>query len=203
MNWHLQELWKRAIEKKDRITGADVIITYEHHEVHAGSSFHVSYSVVTANTDDHVTAILFRTPKYGGLCHIIATFTASNPAEAIVNEAPTLGAPTAGSDKVVLNRNRNSAAISSVQSLEATPTVGSVTKANATEFGNITLSAGTELEHIYMAGGDGPQAVGGVNRGTQEWILKNNTIYAFYLQNTGASANTHSISLDWYEHINK
>jgi hypothetical protein len=202
-NWHIIELWKRAIEKKDRSTSADVVIDHEHHEVHAGSSFHVSYSLTTASSDDDVTAIMFKTPNSGKFGHMIATFSASNPAEAIINEGPTLADSGDGSDKVILNRNRNSAKISSMQSLEDTPTVGSVTKMNETEWTAVGVSAGTELEHIFLAGGDGPKAVGGVSRGTQEWILKHDTIYVFYLQNTGASANTHVISLDWYEHTNK
>ena len=132
-----------------------------------------------------------------------STLRCSDPAEAIINEAPTLTDSGDGSDKVVLNRNRNSTTTSTVLSLEDTATEGSVTKMNESEWTEVGVSSGTELEHVFLAGGSGPFAVGGVERGSQEWILKQNTIYVFYLQNTGAAANTHSISLDWYEHTNK
>ncbi len=201
-NWHLQELWKRALAKRDGITGADIGINFDHHKIHDRDSFHVSYSVVTANSDDDVTAIMFKTSNTAERIHIVATFTSSDPAEAIINEAPTLADSGDGSDKAVLNRYRDSTKTSTVQSLEDTPTLGSATTMNETEWTNVGVSSGTELEHIFFAGGSGPQAVGGGSRGTQEWVLKQNTIYVFYLQNTGANANTHAISLDWYENTN-
>lgn len=187
----------------DANTWAQNVIDYEHHELHAGSAFHVGYSVTTANSDNDVTAIMFKTPNTTRWIHIIATFSCSAAAEAIINEGPTLADSGDGTDKVVLNRDRNSGTTSTVQSLEDTPTVGSVTTMNEAEWTAVGVSAGTELAHEFLAAGTGPKAAGGVSRGTQEWILKQNTIYVFYLQNTGASANAHSISLDWYEHTNK
>ena len=189
--------------RMDLSTHSLQVIDYEHHEIHSGSSFHVSYSVTTANSDDDVTAIMFTTPNTSKWIHMVATFNAGAAAEAIILEAPTLADSGDGSDKVVLNRNRNSTTTSLVQSLEDTPTVGSVTTMNETEWTAVGVSAGTELEHEFLVGGTGPKAAGGVARGTQEWILKQNTIYVFYLQNTGANANAHSISLDWYEHADK
>jgi len=191
-------IWAESLN--DAATNAKVDITYEHHEVHAGSSFHVGYSVTTASNDNDVTGIMLKTPDTAKECHLIATFTCSDPAEAIINEAPTLADSGDGSDKVVLNRDRNSSKTSTVQSLEDTATVGSVTTMNETEWTAVGVSSGTELEHVWLQGGSGPKAVGGTSRGEQEWILKQNTVYVFYLQNTGANDNAHSISLDWYEH---
>lgn len=189
--------------RADASTHALEVIEYEHHEIHGGSGFHVGYSVVTANSDDDVTGIMFKTPNTTKWVHVVATFNCSDPAEAIINEAPTLADAGDGADKVVLNRNRNSATTSTVASLEDTPTVGSVTTMNEAEWTAVGVSGGTELEHEYLAGGSGPKALGGVTRGSQEWVLKQNTIYVFYLQNTGANANSHSISIDWYEHTDK
>ena len=189
-----------------RLDGASeslVVIENAHSKTHDGSSFHISYSRVTASSDDDVTAIMFKTPNTTKWGHIVATFTASNPAEAIINEAPTLADSGDGSDKVILNRQRNSSETSVMQSLEDTPTVGSATKMDETEWTAVGVTGGTELEHVFLAGGDGPQAVGGPSRGTEEWVMKQNTIYVFYLQNTGANANTHTISLDWYETVSK
>lgn len=189
--------------RMDPTTNALNMITYEHHEIHDENSFHVSYSVVTANSDDDVTGIMFKTPNTIRWDHITATFTCSDPAEAIINEDPTLADSGDGTDKVVLNRDRNSGVASTVLSLDDAATVGSVTTMNETEWGDVGVSAGTELDHVFLAGGSGPQAVGGVSRATQEWVLKQNTVYVFYLQNTGSNPNTHAISLDWYEHSNK
>lgn len=179
------------------------VIEYEHHEIHSGSSFHAEYSVTTANSDDDVTGIMFKTPNTTKWAHMVVTVTASDPAEAIINEAPTLADSGDGADLAVYNRDRNSTKTSTLKSMEDTPTVGSLTSMNETEWTAVGVSSGTEIEHIFLAGGSGPQAVGGVSRGSQEWILKQDTIYVIYLQNTGANANSHTISLDWYEHSNK
>lgn len=193
-------------ENYDSATRAATTISYEHHEIHSGSSFHAEYSLTTGNADDDVTGILFTTPNTTKWSHMIVTVSASAPAEAIINEGPTLADSGDGSDLAVFNRDRNSTKTSTLQSLEDTPTVGSLTSMNETEWTNIGVSAGTELEHVFLAAGGGPQAVGGTNRGTQEWILDANTTYAVYLQNTGApgvDGNTHYVGLDWYEHTNK
>ena len=146
---------------------------------------------------------MFKTSNTTKWAHMTVTVSASDPAEAIINEAPTLADSGDGSDLSVYNRDRNSSKTSTLQSLEDTPTVGSLTKMNEAEWTAVGVSSGTELEHIYLAGGSGPRAVGGTSRASQEWILKQNTIYVIYLQNTGASANAHFVGLDWYEHTNK
>jgi hypothetical protein len=193
-------------ESVDSATRAATIIEYEHHEIHSGSSFHAEYSLTTGNTDADVTGILFKTPNTTKWSHMVITVSASVAAEAIINEAPTLADSGDGSDLAVFNRDRNSTKTSTLQSLEDAPTVGSLTKMNETEWTDIGVSAGTELEHLFLGGGSGPRAVGGSSRGTQEWVLDANTIYAVYLQNTGApgvDGNTHYVGLDWYEHTNK
>jgi hypothetical protein len=178
-------------------------VEYDHHEIHDGSAYHVHYSVTTANSDGDVTGIMFTTPNTTKWIHLVASFACSGAAEAIILEAPTLADAGDGTDKVVLNRNRNSSNVSAVQSLEDTPTVGSVTTMNEAEWTAVGVSAGTELSHEYLAAGTSPRAAGGTTRGGQEWLLKQGTTYVFYLQNNGASANTHSIDLEWYEHTDK
>ncbi len=183
----------------DGVSGVPVGITFPHHELHEEQSFHAEYSATTANSDDDVTGILFKTPNTTKRSHVVVTVSASHPAEAIINEAPTLADSGDGSDLAVFNRFRDSSNASTLQSLEDTPTVGSLTSMNEAEWTAIGVSSGTELEHVFLVGGGGPFAIGGVSRGTQEWILKANTIYAVYLQNTGTNANTHYVGLDWYE----
>jgi hypothetical protein len=74
-----------------------------------------------------------------------------------------------------------------------------VTTYTEAQLATATVSGGTELEHELLGGGSGPHALGGASRGEEEWILKPNTIYLVYVQNIGANANTHVISLNWYE----
>ena len=187
----------------DGIASSLRVIEHEHSKIHQGDSFHVGYSVTTGAGDDDVTAIAFKTPDTTKWSHMTATFTCSDPAEAIIIEgALTITDRGDRADKAVLNRDRNSVTTSTVLSWEDVPTVGSVTTMNETEWTAVGITGGTELDHVFLAGGGGPFAVGGVSRGTQEWILKQNTDYVFYLQNTGANANAHSISLDWYENTN-
>ena len=185
----------------DDLSGAAVGVTFAHHELHEEDSFHSEYSVTTASSDDDVTGILFKTPNTAKLSHMVVTVSSSHPAEAIINEGPTLADSGDGSDLAVFNRVRDSANESTLESLEDTPTVGSLTSMDETEWTAIGVSSGTELEHMFLAGGSGPFAVGGVSRGTQEWIWKPDTVYTIYLQNTGANANTHYVGLDWYEHV--
>ncbi len=187
----------------DKTTRALQIIDHAEHEIHDGRSFHAEYSTVTAATDAHRTGIMFKTPNTAKHAHMIVTVSASDPAEIIINEAPTLADSGDGSDLAVYNRNRNLTVASVLSSLEDVPTVGSLTSMTEAEMVQVGVSAGTELEHIFIAGGSGPFAVGGLSRGTEEWVLKANTIYVIYLENTGANANTHHISLDWHEYADE
>ncbi len=175
------------------------VVTYPHQKLHEGYSFHVHYSVTTASTDDHRTGIMFKTPNTTRWGHFVLTASASDPAEVIINEGPTLADSGDGTDKLILNRNRNSAITSTMESLEDTATVGSVTTMNETEMAAVGPSAGLELDHVFVKGGSGPFAIGGVSRGTEEYLLKQDTVYLVYIQNTGANANSHTLSLDWYE----
>lgn len=184
----------------DEVSQAVVGVTFAHHELHEEDSFHAEYSLTTASSDDDVTGILFKTPDTTKFAHMVVTVSSSHPAEAIINEGPTLADSGDGTDLAVFNRVRASTNESTLESLEDTPTVGSLTSMDESEWTAIGVSSGTELEHMFLAGGSGPFAVGGVSRGSQEWIWKPDTIYTIYLQNTGANANTHYVGLDWYEH---
>ena len=189
-------------ESVDGMTRAKTMIDYAHHEVHSGSSFGVGYSVTTGADDDHRSSIGFTTPNTTKWLHLVATISASHAAEFFLREAPTIDDDD-GTQAVAYNRNRNSATASTVLSLEGTETVGSVTTFDEAELVAATFSGGTVLEYVLMQAGGGPKAVGGVSRGSQEWILDQNAKYVFTIQNIGANANTHVIHLDWYEHQNK
>jgi hypothetical protein len=184
----------------DSATGAAVCITYPHHEVHAGSSYVAHFDNTTSSDDDHRTGIGIETSATAKWMHLTVTVTASSPAEFFMYEAPTIN-DDVGTQTAIYNRDRNSGNVSLTTDISAAPTAG---KFEAYIEANLaTLSGGTVIEHALLAGGDGPKAIGGMSRGSQEWILDAGVKYVFVLQNIGASENLHEIHLDWYEHTNK
>lgn len=173
--------------------------TYAHAEIHQGNSFSAHYVITTASTDDHRTAIGFKTPNTAKWGHLIITIATTDPAEFFLDEAPTID-DDAGTQKAILNRNRNSVKVSGMLSLESPGVANKVTTYTEAQIAAANYSAGTILTNPQLAAGANPFAVGGTQRGNQEWLLDQNVKYLFMLQNVGANANTHSIQLDWYEH---
>ena len=190
------------VARIDSITNSLMMIEYEHHEIHSGSSFSIFYENITTSDDDHRTAIGFQTPNTTKWLHMIIEIAASDPADFDLLEAPTITGGN-GTEQTVYNRNRNSSTTSTVLNQAGSPVAGSVTTYTEAEIADATFSGGTSLSHTTLVGGSGPKAVGGSTRGSQEWILKQNTKYILLLQNVGAAVNTHTIAIDWYEHTNK
>jgi len=177
-------------------------IEYEHHEIHAGSSFTAHYSRTTTSDDNHRTAIGFTAPNTKKWLHIVVEITASSPAEFFLLESPTID-NDAGTQATIYNRNRNSATVSTISDLATTATANKFTTFTEAQIAGANFSGGTELDYILLAGGEGPKAVGGAGRGSQEWVLDQSKKYLFILKNIGANANIHEIHLDWYEHTDK
>ncbi len=185
----------------DASTNSLIAIEYEHRQVHAGSSFKAHFSNTTANNNDHRSAIGFSVPNTTKWIHLIVEVSASHPAEVFIEEAPTID-NGAGTEQTIYNRNRNNATTSTVVSLAGAPAAGSVTTFLEAQIAGANFVAGTILEHLILAGGQGPKAVGGVSRGAQEWILDQGVKYLIRIQNIGANINTHHLHVDWYENIN-
>ena len=175
-------------------------IEYEHHEVHSGSSYTAHFDNITTNDDDHRTAIGLITSGTTKWVHLVAEVSASSPAEFFILEGPTIN-NDAGTQATIYNRNRNSTNSSLVTDISASPTANKFE--TYIEANLATLTGGTKIEHILLAGGEGPKAVGGSARGQAEWILDAGVKYVFVIQNIGASINYHEIHLDWYEHTDK
>lgn len=175
------------------------IVDYPHHEIHSGSSFHVHYQEVTANSDDDRTCIGFTTPDTAKWAHLIVSVSATHPAIAYIYEAPNVD-PDVGSQEAIRNRNRNSTKDSTMLSLETTPVAAKVTTFDETEIAGAHFSGGKVIDTVLLGGGRGSRVIGGTSRGSQEWMLKQNTTYVIVLENYGANVNYHNIGLDWYEH---
>jgi hypothetical protein len=183
----------------DDVAGVPITVDHAHAHVHEGASFTVTFSNTTANNNNHRSVVGFKTPDTTRWFHIVATVSCSTPAEVYLREAPAID-DGAGTEEVAYNRNRNSATAPTVLSLEAVPTVGSVTTFTEAQIAAANFSGGTELARATLQEGAGGQAVGGVARGSQEWVLKQNTKYVIVIQNTTTATNKHIIRLDWYEH---
>ena len=185
--------------RMDASTSALLTMDYVHHEIHGGSAFTVCVSNTTANTDDHRTLLGFETPAGLKAPHLVIAVSVSNPAELFLYEGVTID-DDEGTELTIKDRNRVTANTSTVIPFTAVGTPGSATWMLESEVAGATFSATTTLCNIVLSSGSGPQAVGGVSRATQEWVLAPSTKYAIVVQNIGQNINRHTIELDWYEH---
>ena len=196
------DTWYLAEPTVDSATHALNFVDYEHHEIHSGSSYSANFDNTTDSTDDHRSAIALQTPNTTKWAHMVVEVTASSPAEFSIIEGITIDLG-AGTEKTIYNRNRNSTNVSTLVNLANPQVAGSVTTYTEAQLAASNLAGGTAIEHILLAGGEGPKAVGGAARGASEWILDQGVKYLFVIQNIGANANMHEIHLAWYEHTSK
>ena len=184
----------------DASTRALTTITYEHHEIHGGGSYSTSYAITTAATSGHQSGIYMLTPATKEI-HLVVEFSASVAANYSICEGITLAADTGTDGVAIYNRNRNSTKTSEIKD-NATPQVANKvsTLSQAELAGDGSWACGTTIRTAPLEAGSGPKPAGGASRGSQEYILKKSTAYAFIITNTVATANKHDILLDWYEH---
>ena len=185
----------------DSSTFALVTIEYEHHEVHGKSSFTCHYTQEVSDTNDK-SIIAFKTPNGTAHVHIVMSVAAQDGALAYILEAPTI-TDNAGAALAVFNRFRDGTLVASgvIDRSQNPDVVNQATFFTESTMGAVT--SGTKLEEIQMIAGQGPRRLGGFSRGSAEWVLKKNTLYAFVIQSLNANDNLHNIRLDWYEHTPK
>ena len=176
----------------DASTEALETIEYEHHEIHAGSTFQASISSADLDTEAEIN-ICFTTPDTTKWGH--CTLEASNSSGGLIEilEGATVTADS-GTDTPCLNVNRNSQTASVFSSIETAPQVGEFSY-NATITGD-----GTVLDSVYLGAGKSKMAAS--SRSMNEWVLAQDTTYAFRLTGT-ADNGMATIRLRWYEHTDK
>jgi len=179
----------------DKSTRAVETIQYEHHEIHAGDSYHVFHADEDVADKERIV-ISFKTPSTTKWIHMLSEMAASGEAEFTLYEGMTITDNT-GTPRLVYNRNRNSGNTSGVLDTSANPDAANRMTLNA-DMGSGS-AYGEVLEHAVF--GDGKK-IGGESRGTNEWVLKPNTIYAFSAVSRAASNKIH-VHLEWYEHTDK
>jgi hypothetical protein len=177
-------------------------ITAAHFKIHAGLSFTTSYSVTTDATDGHRSAIYIKTPV-GKEFHMVASFSAGTAADLSIGEAPTIASNVGTHGVPIFNRNRKSLTESGCFDNATAPLINTVTTLTEAQIaGDGTFDIGLVLRNEPLTAGDGPKPAGGSTRGSQEYILLEDTAYIFMLQNTTAAANAHHIDLDYYLNLN-
>lgn len=183
----------------DRATNSIQTIEYEHHEIHAGSSFTCHFNNDVTNIGE-MTGIAFNTPNTTKWIHVEVTAVATGPAYFALYEVADLDVDE-GTDLAIYNRDRNSLSASTVTTIETTPEAGKATSYTEAQLAGATLSTATEIMRKYI-GTAGKAGIGGETRGTGEFILKQATQYCFVISSLTADNATHNITLDWYEHTN-
>jgi hypothetical protein len=190
-NWHESRI--------DQSTRAINTIEYEHHEVHAGSFFHLAYSVADVGaleTPNDMMTLTWDTPSGAKLLHMIFTFVCTSGALVKFTEGGSGGGADPTGIITAHDANRSTDNTSIIINIEGSPAAGSVSH-DAT-----AVTGGTDLVSMYIgADGVGLTSVGGEGRATQEWVLKAETQYQLSLLEADNVPGL--ITMSWYEHTDK
>ena len=171
----------------DASTNALIAITYEHHEIHAGSHYLIEDVVDLAI--NAVYDMQFTTPNTGKWSHFTFELNCENETEWYIYEGATIA--LAGTTITPVNNNRNSANTSANTIAGITNT--SVANANL----DTAVAAATELAHGIVGSGQN----GGLISRDREIILKQNTVYC--MRAIANAAGYINFMVNWYEHTDK
>jgi len=165
-------------------------LNYEHHEIHSGSMFHAEANA--AGGSGTKATITFKTPNSNKWAHVLFTARSNAASVMTIGEAATVTAAS-GTNYAPKNKNRNHATASVLIAEGSAGGAGNVTT------GATVTSFGTELTSVQMGAG---VKEGGETRGTGEWVLRANTVYAFEVESQAASSEV-NVELTWYEHTER
>jgi hypothetical protein len=166
----------------DDISGAQVVMTSPHHEVHEGETYQASYKSPDASAvaDDGTVDILLRNGADVG-AHLVWHCAAGGDAEVAFYEGTTTS--DVGTNLAESNVNRTSRNEATLQ-VTHTPTVSAV---------------GELLSNYLIPGGSGAIAGGGAIRSSTEWILEKGKTYLLRATNRAGTAQPMSVVVQWYE----
>ncbi len=164
----------------DIISGANVAIEYDHHEVHHGHSFKLDDVQTVSNTTQKW---MVTTPDSKKYAHMIFDALCTGQMRMTVTE----GADRAGTTLLTpINRNR-----------VGTPAAATVVVHRGASEGD--NDGTTTIKDIHLGITDQPTSETSENRGRNEYVLKPNTKYVIAIT-TIAEGAVVSLHLDWYEH---
>ena len=169
-----------TLAKQDRVTGSDIGINYEHHEIHDGSHFFMEGCMVLAAAEELRVKLV--TPDTTKWAHFVWEITSSNILTTELWEGAS-GGMTGGVSVSPINNNRNSDKASGMIIISGVTTA---------------TDDGTKLSEACWGS---RQTGGGINR-ADEIILKQNETYLRKFI-SDANGNLVSFKASWYEHTNK
>lgn len=165
----------------DVISNLPVVLSYEHHQVHEGETFHAQYVdlALDTNTIKFGIIVAVKNPPDARTCpHMVIGADIYNGAARI--DLYESAAITGGTNLPYYNRERNVATTNGTIILHS-----------------VTSSTGNLISSFFV--GAGIRATG-TDRTNAEWILKSNTSYRVDV--TGLVAGTDAIvDFDWYEDL--
>ncbi|MCK5019705.1 MAG: hypothetical protein KAS32_21785 [Candidatus Peribacteraceae bacterium] len=170
------------VHPKDFATHALNTIDYAHHEIHAGSSYHVN-DVINVNTTTQ--SWLITTPNTTSWAHMIFEVVCTGEASVVITEGGDRVGTTGLSE---INRDRNSDNTAGL--VVHRDISGGSTDGPLVIFRHRSGSTGVASKTIAV----------GASRDTNEFILKQNTKYLIVAE---TFADEHvTLHLSWYEHEN-
>lgn len=190
--------FEAQVDHNNRLATNAITISHAHHEIHDGHSYVASKSQTTANSNDNMTALSFKTPTNKDI-NLFVLASVTGAAWLYIYEAPTIVDNTGTGSVQAYNRNRNSMLVTGVKDTKQSPDrAGYVTYWDETDAAgaNVTWTDGTLISSEQLGAG---RNTAGESRGQAEFVLKRDTLYGVILENEGATANIHNIILNWYE----
>ena len=175
----------------DPVTHALETISYEHHEIHSGTTYRVDLSEDALGNGNSLT-LDFLTPADGRLIHFTSGVATGNIANLTIWEDVEVSSN--GNAVTPINANRSVGENSSMQFVFTDSTVVTT---NATQL---------NLRRIGAAAAGNPQAqgTGGVLTAARpELVLKPNTWYSLMITNICGVTQAVWLGADWYEHTSK
>lgn len=172
----------------DASTESQIMMMYEHHEIHDGTHFGICDVQDLALNE--VFDIQFTTPNTTTWSHIVYLLAVESETEFFIYETATIVTP--GTPMSAINNNRNSAntSVNTIASILNT----SVANANA----DTSVAAAIEILHGIVGSGKNSQ---GANERSRELVLKQNTTYCF--RSIALAAGYISFCMNWYEHVSR
>lgn len=167
----------------DKMTGAQVGITYGHHKAHAGYSYY--FTAVDTIGNNAVKDIIFRTADSNKLAHYVGQVKGTEPLKVLIYASPTVNSLV--SQVPVCNRNfdKHGDAVFDPESILWVPS--SVTAVGSLHYNE------------YVGTG---KVSGGGTRDVEENILKRNTDFLLRIQSL-ANNNIISSMFGWYEETDR
>lgn len=186
-----------TVPELDVVHQGYLTVTATHHEIHEGKTFVAHFDNLCTNTDEQ-SFICFNTPDSTKRIHMTVNFSATASARVSIAEATSIDVGE-GTDLTIYNHDRNSSRTSLLSTVESTPEVGKLTSFNESQASTSNLTETTEIWAIDVGSGSGPFGTGGVASHDNEFILKQNTQYAYIIKSLDINDNLHNILLSWYE----